>query len=75
MKWEIHFLPQHKDRIRVIELILQEENISYRLIQDNMTYKLNKGRGPVAILHYGKYIGYDYRELVNYLNKEGLMLC
>ena len=64
------------NRTEVIVAILDEECRSYELIDDSAkVFKATKGTSKIAIFHLGKYIGYSYRDLVYYLNENGLMLC
>ena len=76
-KFQIYYADEYsKNRTEVIQKILEEESQTFELIEDiKKVYLSTKGTSRVAIFHLDKYIGYDYRGLVQYLNKEGLMLC
>jgi len=76
-KFQIYYAGKNqKMRTEVIQKILEEEMKSFELIDDSsVVFAHTKGTGLVAIFHLGKYIGYNYRDLVKYLNEQGLMLC
>jgi len=76
-KFQVYYTNEHtKNRTDVIVAILEEECKSFDLIEDlNIVYRVTRGTSQIAIFHLGKYIGYSYRDLVKYLNDNGLMLC
>ena len=76
-KFQIYYADEYnKIRTEVIQKILEEECKSFEIINDaKKVYLSTKGTARTAIFHLDKYIGYNYRDLVKYLNKQGLMLC
>jgi len=75
-KFQIYYADEYnKIRTEVIQKILEEESQSFEIINDpKKAYLSTKGTSRIAIFHLGKYIGYHYRDLVKYLNDQGLML-
>jgi len=68
--------PFGKEKSNLPKLILEEENQSVTVEENHSkTHSSNKGRSSIAIFHRGEYIGSRYPDVVDYLNKEGLMLC
>jgi len=76
-KFQVYYTNEHnKIRTEVIQKILEEECKSFEIINDaKKVYISTKGTSRIAIFHLDEYIGYHYRDLVDYLNKQGLMLC
>lgn len=76
-KFQVYYTNEHtKNRTDVIVVILEEECKSFDLIEDlNIVYRVTRGTSQIAIFYLGRYIGYSYRDLVKYLNDNGLMLC
>jgi hypothetical protein len=76
-KFQIFYTDENnKNRTDVIVAILNEECKSYELIQDiAKVHKSTRGTSMLAIFHLDEYIGYNYRDLVQYLNDKGLVLC
>ena len=77
MKWQIYYADDIylKDTV-VFTAILDAEGQPYEVIQDiKHTFLLTQGTNGVAIKHDGKYVGYHYSELVDYLEGQGLMRC
>jgi len=77
MQFFIYYADEYaKSRTAVIEAILKEEMKAYDIINDvKKVYLSTKGTSRIAIFHEEKYVGYHYRDLVDYLNEQGLMLC
>jgi len=76
-KFHIYYTDEYnKIRTEVIQKILEEECLSFEIIKDaKKVYLSTKETSRMAIFHLEKYIGSHYRDLVEYLNKQGLMLC
>jgi len=76
-KFQIYYTDKYtKNRTEVVQAILDEECQSFELIEDmKKVFTSTRGTSKISIFHQGKYVGYNYRDLVDYLNNQGLMLC
>jgi len=76
-KFQIYYADEYsKQRTEVVQKILEEEIQSFEIIADwKKVYITTKGTSKMAIFHNNVYIGYNYGDLVYYLNDQGLMLC
>ena len=61
---------------KVLQAILEEENLPYKLIQDHQKpIMMSSGASNVVICYNAEYIGYHYTHLTKYLEDKGLMQC
>jgi len=76
MKFLLFYAKGYENRNTVIKAILDEEGISYEEKEDTQkTFMYTQGVSGSAVTYNGKYVGFHYKCIVDYLNANGLMRC